>query len=304
VIATLVLALAANPALAQGGDAAPTPTPAQTLIVCAPGYPGNTAAAQPTMDLFAKIACAAASWPASTLGAVYYETAAAGVQRLHGEDAVLALLSLPFFLQHEKDLDLRARLQVAQDQDALETWSLAVRRGTAPFPAALDGWEITGLAGYAPEFVRGPVLGAWGSPPASARVTFTANVLSALRRAAAGESLGVVLDGAQAKALATLPFGQDLEIVARSRPLPGAILCTVGRRLTSRQAEGITRGLQRLHTRPEGAEILKTLRLARFDAVDEAALEAARRACAAAGSGPLSRPTGSPADSGPGGSAP
>ena len=264
------------------GLALPAAAPAapKTLVVCAPGYPGDTAAAQPTMDAFAKIAAEAAGWRAGSLRALYFETAEGGLNRLTQPDAVFALVSLPFFLQHEADLRLAARLQVVQESGAAETWSLAARRGRVASPAALDGWEITGGAGYAPEFVRGPVLGGWGTLPASARLTFTANVLSALRRAVAGEPVAVLLDTAQTKALETLPFGSDLEIVARSAPMPGTLLCAVGKRLPPKQAAEFVRGLEGLHDRPESGDILKTMRLARFETVDDAALDAARRSFA------------------------
>jgi hypothetical protein len=278
---TLVIPLVAVLALAPGAPAAPSPAAATELVVCAPGYPGDTASAQPTMDLFARIASDAAAWPAGSLRAVYFETAEGGLQRLARDDAALALVSLPFFLQHEKELMLQARLQVAEDSGALAAWSLAARRGRVPSSAALDGFEITGVAGYAPEFVRGPVLGGFGPLPPTARVTSTANVLSALRRAASGASIAVVLDDAQAKALATLPFAADLEIVARSLPMPRTLLCTVGGRLPPRQSEAIARGLEKLHTRPEWAEILKAMRMTRFEAVDVPALDLARRLFAA-----------------------
>src|SRR3989442_2096913 len=44
------------------GRAAPAPSASKTLVVCAPGYPGDTATAQPTMDAFAKLAAEAAGW--------------------------------------------------------------------------------------------------------------------------------------------------------------------------------------------------------------------------------------------------
>jgi len=261
---------------------ASVPAGPRTLVVCAPGYPGNTAAAQPTMDAFAKIAAEAAGWRSGTLRALYFESAGGGLARLAEPDAVFALVSLPFFLQHEADLHLSAKLQAAQESGAGEIWRLVGHRGRISTPAGLDGWEITGTAGYAPEFVRGPVLGGFGALPASTRVTFTANVLSSLRRAAAGEPLAVVLDRSQAEALESLPFASDLESVARSVPMPGTLLCAVGGRLPTKQADEFVRGLARLHLRPEAADILKTMRLVRFEAADRAALDAARRSFASA----------------------
>jgi hypothetical protein len=256
--------------------------PAVTLVVCAPGNPGTTATAQPTMDQFAKIVAESASWPAGALRATYFETAEGGLKRLAESDAALALVSLPFFLQHEAGLGLVPKLQAVQDEGGLVIWSLAVCRGRIASAQGLDGWEITGGAGYAPDFVRGPALGAWGVLPASARITFAPAVLSALRRAAAGDPVAVLLDGSQTKALASLPFAPDLEIVARSAAMPGTLLCTVGSRLPAKRAERIVGGIEGLNRRPEFMETLKTMRLQRFEPVDLPSLDSARRSFAAA----------------------
>lgn len=284
------VALLAACALSLGAASAPAAPAPKTIVVCAPGYPGTTAAAQPTMDAFARDACAAAGWPAGRIRALYHKSAASGLKRLEEPDAVLALVSLPFFLQHEVALRLVPRLQVVQGAGATETWSLVAKRGRVTSAAALDGFEITGVAGYSPEFVLGAVLGGFGSPPQTARVTFTPSPLAALRRAAAGEPVAVVVDAAQATALASLPFGADLEIVARSTALPGTVLCAVGARLKGADLDALIGGLQKLHTRSDWAGTLAGLRMTRFEPVDKAALDAARKACAAARPAPPGKP--------------
>ena len=86
---------------------------ATTLVVCAPGYPGNTAEAQPAMDALARSVAAAAHLPPGSITAVYDETAEGGLRRLAQKDAALLLAPLPFFLEHERDLRLTPRLMAA-----------------------------------------------------------------------------------------------------------------------------------------------------------------------------------------------
>lgn len=253
--------------------------PAQRVIVlCAPGYPGNTLQAQPTMDAFAKSAAHAAGWPEGKFGAVYYETEKGGVNRLAADDAAMALVPLPFFLQHGATLGLKPRLETEQESGGTEVWSLVAKKGAIASPASLDGWELTGKPGYAPVFVRGPVLRAWGAVPATARITFSAGILSVLRRAAAGEKIAAILDGEQTASLAALPFANDLEVVARSKPLPISVLCIVRDHLAPAEAEGLVKALLRLHGTEEGKGVLKTMRIKRFLPVDAKRLEAAQRA--------------------------
>jgi hypothetical protein len=246
-----------------------------TVVFCAPGYPGTTAEAQPSMDAFAAALGA-------EVGAVYHETEKGGEARIAEADAGLALVSLPFFLEHRRELRLEPRLQaVPTGTDGTEIWSLAARKGRVTRPAQLDGFEIVSLAAYAPRFVRGTALRDWGVLPESARLVESGQVLSALRRAARDETVAVLLDGAQSAAFPTLPFAADLEIVARSAPLPAAVLCTVGGHVPEARARELVAALARLHERPDGAAALEGLRLARFAPLDTARLDAATRAYAA-----------------------
>jgi hypothetical protein len=188
----------------------------------------------------------------------------AGLARLKEPDAALALVSPPFLAKYGEELALKPRMEAVLESGNPEIWSLVAKKGTISSPASLRGWEITGTPGFAPDFVRDSLLKEWGPLPVGVSVTFTARVLTALRRAATGEKVAVLLDGAGADAYPSLPFGGDLEIVAQSRPLPGALLCVVGSRIPPEEADSLFRGLSRLQEKEEGADLLKSLRLSRF----------------------------------------
>ncbi|HYQ80599.1 MAG TPA: hypothetical protein VEP68_03805, partial [Anaeromyxobacteraceae bacterium] len=173
----LLLALASLAPAAASGAGAPA-----TLVACAPGYPGSTAEAQPALDALAVALTEAASWPAGSIHAEYHQAEQAGVERLSRSDAALAMVALPFFLKHEAALHLEPRLLVQSEGGSLtEAWSLVAGKGRVASPAALQGFTVTSLAGYAPGFVRG-ALGAWGRIPDSAEVSFSGQVLSGLRK--------------------------------------------------------------------------------------------------------------------------
>jgi hypothetical protein len=275
-VAIAVLALGAAPALA----AAPG---RHLLVVCSPGSPGTTAEAQPTMDAFASALAARAGLHGTALGAVYDESEESGVARLRAKDAALALVSLPFYLKYEEQLALRARLQpVPKGRAGLERWALVVKKGRVPNPDALGGFTVASIAGFAPAFVRGPALGSWGRLPAGARIVQSGAVLSSLRRAAAGEPVAVLLDGAQEAALGSLPFASELEVVTRSPPLPAGLLATVDARLPAKSWAALEAALRALPSDPPGAAALDSLQLTGFVPLDEKALTAARKAYAEA----------------------
>jgi hypothetical protein len=265
--------LAALLLLAAPAGAAP---PRLTLVACAPGYPGTTVEAQPSMDALAAALARTAALPAGELGAVYLPVEGDGVARLRQPDAGVALVSLPFFLQHGAALQLAPRLQVeVVGAGQAERWSLVAKKGRVTRPSDLAGFSVLSTAGFAPAFVRGATRG-WGAIPETAKVVATTQVLSALRKAASGADVAVLLDGAQAEALPTLPFAGELEVVARSAPLPTSVVATVGARLPAARWSALEAALLGLHRDPAGAAALAGVRMVRFAPLDQAALAAAR----------------------------
>jgi hypothetical protein len=242
-----------------------------TLVACAPGYPGNTEQAQPTMDGLAAAL-------GNGMGAIYYHELDAGLARLAQDDAAVALVPLPFYLRYREALGLRPLAQALPTSGATEVWSLVAGRGTLADAASLAGWEVTGMPGYAPAFVRDVALTDWGRIPDGATISFTARAVSALRKAAAGEKLAVLLDAAQTEALPSLPFSEELEIVANSPPLPTSLVCAVGMRLTEEDATKLVAALLGLSKSDSGLELLAALRMTSFSKLDEAAIEQAEQA--------------------------
>lgn len=244
-----------------------------TLVICAPGYPGSTAEAQPAMDTLAATVAAASGWAAGELAAVYFETEQGGLDRLGAADAAVAAVPLPFWLEHRGALKLEPFLQaVQQGGAAAEPWSLVAGAGLITGASGLAGFDIVSLAGYSSRFVRGPALGAWGEVPQGATVSFSAAVLTGLRRASSGSKVALLLDREQAAALPTLPFAAKLEVVTRSAPLPVSVVCLVRGRLPAARLKALSKGLLSLDGTAAGAEALAGVRLERFVDADGAAL--------------------------------
>jgi len=249
------------------------------LVAWAPGYPGSTTQAQPTMDEFARLLAAAAGWDADRVTAEYQETEDGGLTRLTHEGTQLALVPLALFFKYEQQLGLQPVAQVVGPTgEAAETWCLVAPTGRVDKPADLAGWTVLGIPAYSEAFVRGSLLGDWGELPGDVKVEFTRHVLGGVRRAGNGESVAVLLDSVQTAALASLPHADALEIVATSGPVLMGLVVTVGGRLPEQTEDALLRGLLQVHDDTAFAEVLSTVRVSRFDAVDEAALSTSRRA--------------------------
>jgi hypothetical protein len=253
-----------------------------TVVLCAPGYPGNTEDAQPTMDELAAYVAAHAGWTPDRVQAIYHRTSEEGVPRMQEPDAALAMVPLPFFVRYEQELNLRPLLVVEPEGNAQEIWSLVARRGLIKSPEDLAGWEITGQPCYAPRFVRGPILGDWGLLPDSVELTFSDRVLSALRRAAGEDKVAVLLDREQTEAMAALPFAADLEVVTRSRPLPANLVCALGEGAHEDDLQTMVAVLSDMHRQEDGRAVLAETRMKRFRPVDEKAMKRVRDLLAAA----------------------
>jgi hypothetical protein len=248
----------------------------QTIVVCAPGAPGSTEEAQPSMDAFAS---ALSTKSGRSFTAVYQPSEADGAKQI--AQATLAIVSLPFFLAHEKALALHPRLEAMQEgRPALEQWALVAKRGAIHKPADLAGYSIVSNAAYAPAFVRGCVLGSFGALPRDARLVQSIAVLSSLRRAADGAAVAVVLDGPQQAALASLAFASRLEVVTRSPAMPAGLVVAVDARVPPSAWGPIERGLRALAGDRTGAAALHAIHMDGFTPLDDHALATARAAYA------------------------
>ena len=235
-----------------------------TLVFCAPGYPGAANDAQPLVDQFASAAVAASGWPAGSLAAVYDPTEDGSLAKLRTPDAVLAFVPYPFYVEHAAQLHLMPLVQAdMSDIGPRERWTLVAKAGRVTAPASMAGFTLLSAAGYAPDFVRNSALKGWALPP-DVKIEATGQVLSALRRVAAGEPVAVLLDPTQAAALPSLPFAAQLQTVTQSPELPVALIVVVDARVTAARARSLQQGLLKMGQVPGAADSLTPLRLHGF----------------------------------------
>ena len=235
-----------------------------TLVFCAPGYPGGAGDAQPYVDQFASAAVTAAGWPAGSLAAVYDPTEQGGLAKLAGSDAVLAFVPYPFFVEHAAQLHLTPLVQADVTEVGPEQrWSLVAKSGRITDAKSMAGYTILSVAGYAPDFVRHSALKDWALP-ADVKIEQSGQVLSGLRRAAAGEPVAVLLDQTQAAALPSLPFAADLKVVTQSPELPVALIAVVGSRIEAGRARTLQAALLKMGHGSGSIDSLGSLRLHGF----------------------------------------
>jgi hypothetical protein len=239
-------------------------TALSTLVFCAPGYPGAAGDAQPLVDQFAGAAAAISGWPAGSLAAVYDPTEEGGLAKLKSADAVLAFVPYPFFVEHAAELHLTPLVQAdVTDVGPQQRWTLVAKAGRVTDPKSMAGYTVISIAGYAPDFVRHSALAGWALP-ADVKIEASGQMLSALRRVAAGEPVAVLLDQTAAAALPSLPFAGDIKAVTQSTELPVALIAVVDSRVTAGAVRSLREGLLKMGHAAGGADSLGPLRLRGF----------------------------------------
>ncbi|TLZ15584.1 MAG: phosphate/phosphite/phosphonate ABC transporter substrate-binding protein [Gammaproteobacteria bacterium] len=196
--------------------------------------------------------------------AVYDPTEEGGLAKLGSADAVLAFVPYPFFAEHAAQLHLTPLVQAdVADVGPQQRWTLVAKSGHVTGPASMSGYTILSVAGYAPNFVRHIALEGWALP-SDVKIESTGQILSALRRVAAGEQAAVLLDQTQAAALPSLPFASELKVVRQSPELPVAIIAVVDSRVTAGRARALQAGLLKIGRVSGSADSLAPLRLHGF----------------------------------------
>lgn len=232
------------------------------------------------MDELAGALTELAGWPKDALTATYFPQQKPGLARIQQPDVALALVPLPFFLAHGAELQLTPQLAIVQQGlEATQSWTLVAKKGALKKASDLEGYSIFSTAGYAPNFVTAVALEGYGPLPASVKVTTGGQVLSALRKASGGlEKLAVLLDAEQAKALPTLPFAGELEVVHVGPKVPVALVTTVGARLPAADWKAAATAFEKLPTAPRGKTAMEGVRLTGFVALDDAAMTRVKKA--------------------------
>src|ERR1700675_1295657 len=233
-----------------------------TLVFCAPGYPGGSGDAQPFVDQFAKAAAASAGWKSDSLAAIYDPSEQGGLAKLGDKDSVLAFVPYAFFVQHGAAFHLVPLVQAdVAGVGTQERWTLVGATGGAVTGAALTGYTILSVAGYAPQFVTNAALAPW-TLPADGKMEAAGEILSALPRVASGEPVVALLDQTQTAALSTLPFAAQIKTLAQSAPLPVAVIAVVEARLPEARAKALQTALIKMNS--TNTDTLALLRLKGF----------------------------------------
>lgn len=268
-VGTRALQLSVAAMLAIGGGATGVFAQTPTLVVCAPGHPGTAAQALPTLAKFAERLSSDLA-ELRGLKAVFCSGPEDGKVLLEDGKAVVALLSLSAYLQFLEGAKAIPVALPVISAGARGEWALVSGRNKIKKAGDLAGWELSSRSGFANDFIQVLFSEFWEPLPSEARLVFNPRSLAALRRAAAGEKVAVLLDADEAAALENLPFFAQLEVVFRTEPLPKSVfvLLTADSRIgRSKLAANLSAVLSRFDRSASGSGILGEMQIEKFEAI-------------------------------------
>ena len=252
--------------------AAPAGAGSHDILFWAPYGAGDAEQAAATMEEFARYVEKAAGWPEGSASATYSSTVDGDLGRLQEDPPGYVIVTAPIYLRHHAAFGWRAMGSLITDTADAQRYSVYGPAGSTL--ASLEGAPLTGDTAYDAAFVAGIVLG-------RAEVGFelvpTDRPLSAVRKAARGESIAVLLDEGQRRALDSLPTGDDLVLLAESIWMPAGILAA-GEGVSAEAAEKLMAALERAADDPAAEPLFHTMRIRRFEPVDPEVLAALDRA--------------------------
>jgi hypothetical protein len=241
-----------------------------SLVICHPGGPGTTEQAEPIMDAFSRSIEEVGGLPKGTLRCVYHPEAKPGLEYIRSEHPSLGIVSLPFYLKHREDLDLRLLLQVVRRDRATQTFHVLAKKGRFADLEALRGKRLLSKHLYDPDFVRRVVLG--GREKEFLHLVETSRLVKETRKVARGEEDAVLVDAEAWETLKKMKgLGDQLEEIFHSRDLPTEPVVTIGPPSSDPRVPKIEAALKKLAETPRGREILAELMMKRFREPDRKA---------------------------------
>ena len=239
---------------------------AHVVSVCQDRGPGTTKQAAPTIATFLGHMARSMGADASSFKGAYLNSRAACDAHAKAQGSVFAVLDADTLLAHGSDWKVEPIAHLGTAEQAV--WHVLVREGTLKSLAQLDGKTIMSTAPGGARFVSNLILE--GAVKADAlQLKGTAKPLKALRSLARGKVDAAIVDQEAFAALAQLNLPVTLDVLGKSKPLPGLTLATIQAGATAPPAalvKSLKASLGKL-CEGEGKKLCKTLGVRGFSRV-------------------------------------
>lgn len=228
------------------------------FAIIQPGQPGNTAEAQPVMDLFAK-------YLSGKLGTgvkgVYYNDMDAALRYLSKNNPAWGITGLTFFKSYENKFKLAPVASTLPQGMKKDTWRLIVPVDGPDCVKDVQG-KVYGSMLYTPEAEKILLDG----DKASFKSEGTHKALRMLRKVNKGKVAGVCLDAVQYSVIKGSDRYSKTKVIFESAPLPNSPVVWFGK--TDDDALRLQSVLLDMKKDPSAKELLKLLQTEGFAPAD------------------------------------
>ncbi len=238
---------------------------ATEVLVCYPGG-GNVKASQarPTMTRMLSIIESLGGWPSGSF-THKFTTKADECRKLMDQDKPpYVITSTGLFLERRKKDKLQVLVQPVMDGSTDEVYRVLVKKGTASKLEDLKGKTLGGSLLTEREFLHRIVFEGKIDPEKFFHLKPSKRALRALRKLAKGKMDAVLVNQQQFKALKSLPFASDLDVVFESGRLPLVGLAASSARTAAKDRKKMVKALSELCSSEKGKEICEMFGLESF----------------------------------------
>jgi len=211
-----------------------TPVSAERVLLCFPGGPGSTSAAQKTVNKFLSRLAGPAGWKSAT-GAYYTDVASCESAFKKGADVVM--IPLHVYLSRQKSWKL-VPAATMKNKEASGQFHVYAPKGTSL--ASLSGKTVTTSLKAGNRFMARVAFSGKLPLGKGISVNRVRSARRAIKNLLKGKAAAAIIDDVQLKSFKGLPLTSGLAAIHSGPALPAAITALVGKGKTTKLTAALT----------------------------------------------------------------
>lgn len=239
-----------------------------TVLICYPGGSVQSQDAEAATESMLRVVEEAGNWGAGSMTGLFTSSVKECGMQLDEQKPPFAITTLGTFLAYREKLNLIPLAQPVIDGSSTERYRIMVRKGTCTSLEALKGKAVGGALVEEAEFLKSVVLQGTVDPESFFTLKKSQRVLHCLRALNKGELDGVIVNSQQYRALGSLPFAGELEVVFTSEEVPLVGIVANEKLTTADERNRFTRALTQVCSREEGKKLCELFGVENFVPAD------------------------------------
>lgn len=245
-----------------------TPLAPMAVLICYPGGSVQSQDAEAATESMLRVVEEAGNWTSGSMTGIFTSTVKECGMCLDEQKPPFAITTLGTFLAYREKLGLIPLAQPVIDGSSVERYRIMVRKGTFASVRELKGKTVGGALVEEPEFLKRVVLQGTVDPKSFFVLKSSQRVLHCLRTLVKGELDGVIVNSQQYRALGSLPFAGELDVVFTSEEIPLVGIVANEKKTSADERSRFTHALSRICSHQEGKNLCELFGVENFVPAD------------------------------------